>query len=159
MIKRISCKSEVILISSLYKKTQPTIIYKGYAARNWKFFFEAMVDFDFFQDLKWFEFNKSCSVRTTIKIRSDILTKSQKSRHYAIASENRPTATAAAAYRIKYTIVGDTGVPESTQRLNFYTNRIVGPWNALNKRIIESDNLDIFKNQIDKNSLLNNSTF
>ena len=88
------------------------------------------------------------------KIHSNIetvrFTKDQKTSMYAVPPDQRPTSLAAGAYKNKYSIRGDRYVPKNPARQNFYTNRIVSPWNGLDNQTIDSRDINSFKNCIDK---------
>ncbi len=75
-------------------------------------------------------------------------TTEQKTAMYAIPPEQRPTSMAAGAYKNKYAIRGDRLMPKTTTRHNFYTNRIVSSWNALENKAIGSNVINSFKNNI-----------
>ncbi len=48
---------------------------------------------------------------------------------YAVPPDQRPTSLAAGAYKNKYSIREDRCVPKNPARQNFFTDRIVSPWN------------------------------
>ncbi len=83
-----------------------------------------------------------------------IFQQEQKSAFYAIPPEIRPTYAAATGYKYKYTITDDRHLPKGLQRGDFYTNRIVNPWNGLDNNTIESKTLNTFKKAIDKRTIL-----